>query len=105
VKLPSCRAHPRNYASRYATPADIALATEISELTLASYRSERMPRYAAAKVPVYWIVNLVAGQAEVYSNPVDDQCTTVSVYTGGQEIPVAIGSEIVCRFEVSDVLP
>jgi Uma2 family endonuclease len=99
------RGEPRDYRDRYARPADIALATEISESTLASDRLDKMLRYAAANVPVYWIFNLVDGQVEVYTEPVGGRYTHVDVYARGQEVPVVIGGQTVGRIAVSDILP
>jgi Uma2 family endonuclease len=99
------RGSPRDYVDRYATAADIALAAEISESTLASDRLVKMPRYASGKIPVYWIVNLVDLQLEVYSNPVGAMYTDRTVFTPGQEIPVLIDERPVGRIAVSEILP
>jgi Uma2 family endonuclease len=99
------RGSPRDYANRYPTPGDIGLAVEISESTLASDRSIKMPRYAFANVPVYWIVNLVHGQVEVYTDPAGGQYVNRSVFTRGQEVPVVIDGHLVGRIAVSEILP
>lgn len=99
------RGDPEDYGDRYAMPADIALAAEISESTLPSDRSIKMPRYAAAKIPFYWIVNLVDEQVEVYTDPVGTTYTTRIVFTRGEQVPVVIDGKIVGQIAVSDILP
>jgi hypothetical protein len=64
-----------------------------------------MLRYAAANVPVYWMVNLVDGQVEVYTEPVGGRYTHVEVYPRGQEVSVVIGGQTVGRIAVSDIPP
>ena len=99
------RGSPRDYLDRYATAADIALAAEISESTLASDRLLKLPRYASGNIPVYWIVNLVDLQVEVHTNPVGAIYTDRTVFTRGQEIPVVLGGRPVGRIAVSEILP
>ena len=50
-------------------PADVALLVEVSDSTLALDRGKKLSAYAADGIPVYWIVNLVDRQVEVYSRP------------------------------------
>ena len=99
------RGSPRDYLDRYATAADIGLAAEISESTLASDRLIKIPRYASGNIPVYWIVNLIDEQVEVYTNPVGATYSDRAVFTRGQEIPVVIDGRLVGRIAVSEILP
>jgi len=99
------RGAPRDYRNSHPTAADIALAAEISEATLASDRSAKMPRYAAARIPVYWIVNLVDEHVEVYTDPVGATYTNRTVFTRGQEVPVVVDGRLVGRIAVSEILP
>jgi Uma2 family endonuclease len=99
------RDSPRDYLARYATAAEIALAALISESTLASDRMIKMPRYAAGNIPVYWIVNLIDEQVEVYTNPVGATYADRTVFAHGQDIPVVIDGRLVGRIAVSEILP
>ena len=49
--------------------ADVALMVEASGSTLRQDRDKKRTAYAKSGVPVYWIVNLVDRQVEVYSRP------------------------------------
>ena len=45
------------------------LLVEVSDSSLSQDRGKKLSAYAKAGIPVYWIVNLVDRQVEVYSNP------------------------------------
>ncbi|MGI9034274.1 MAG: Uma2 family endonuclease [Acidimicrobiales bacterium] len=61
-------ARPRDdfYASGHPTPADILLAMEVSDTSLAFDTRVKVPLYAAAGVPEVWIVDLPAAALRVY---------------------------------------
>jgi len=99
------RGAARDYLNRYATPADIGLGVEISDSTLASDRSVKMPRYAAARIPIDWIVNLVDGHVEVYTDPAGDSYNHCEIFKRGDEIPVVIDGKPVGQIAVSEILP
>lgn len=48
---------------------DVALVVEVADATLQRDRTLKLRIYAAARIPVYWIVNLQDGQLEVYTDP------------------------------------
>ena len=49
--------------------ADVSLVIEVANATLASDRTIKLRSYARAGIPVYWIVNLISRQVEVYTDP------------------------------------
>ena len=59
----------RDYLSRHPGPTDTALAIEVADSSLQQDRVHKARIYAAAAVPVYWIVNLIDHQIEVYTDP------------------------------------
>ena len=59
----------RRLRHRIPTAADVALLVEVSESTLSQDRGKKLSAYAKGRIPVYWIVNLVNRQVEVYSRP------------------------------------
>jgi hypothetical protein len=61
-----------DYEHRHPGPADIGLLVEVSEATLHRDRNEKLPAYARGSIPVYWIINLVDRQVEVYTDPEPD---------------------------------
>lgn len=58
-----------DYAERHPNPDDVALVVEAADATLPRDRTLKLRIYAAARIPVYWIVNLEDGQLEVYTDP------------------------------------
>ena len=63
------RGSDADYRQRIPTADDVALLVEVSDSTLSQDRGKKLLAYARGKIPVYWIVNLVNRQVEVYSRP------------------------------------
>jgi Uma2 family endonuclease len=59
----------RRYVRSHPRPRDVALVVEVADTTLAEDRDIKGPLYARARIPVYWVVNLIDSIVEVYSNP------------------------------------
>ena len=82
---------------------------EVADATLAQDRTLKKKIYAAAAIPVYWLVNLPDNQIELYSHPL----TTVSGPDYGQRhtygladlIPVTIAGETTGHMSASEILP
>ena len=53
------RGEIEDYADRDVTAADVALVAEIADSTLRADQQEMRPIYAASRIPIYWIINLV----------------------------------------------
>lgn len=58
----------RDRLTRHPGPSDTALVVEVSETSLRRDRAKRR-LYARAGIAVYWIVNLIDSQLEVYTEP------------------------------------
>ncbi|MEG4046643.1 Uma2 family endonuclease [Microcoleus sp. Pol17_C1] len=63
------RGETRQYLDRHPGAEDIALIIEVSDTTLQRDRTVKKRIYARAGIAIYWIVNLVEGLVEVYSQP------------------------------------
>lgn len=63
------RGDTRQYLDRHPGAEDIALIIEVSDTTLQRDRTVKKRIYARAGISLYWIVNLVEQQVEVYSQP------------------------------------
>ena len=55
---------------RDVSASDLALVVEIAQWGLTDDRTVMAGIYASSGIPVYWIINLIDGQIEVYSDPV-----------------------------------
>ncbi len=95
------------YANHHPGPADISLIIEVADATLTRDQTVKLQTYAVARIPIYWIVNLIDGQVEVYSDP-DQGAGVYKVrvdYVRGQDVPVIIDGQEVGRIPVADILP
>jgi Uma2 family endonuclease len=94
-----------DYEDRHPDPGDVALIVEVADSSLSRDQGTNWVAYARGGIPVYWIVNLVDQQVEVYSDPGPDRYRSSQILKPGQELPVVIGGADVGRIAVADVLP
>jgi Uma2 family endonuclease len=80
----------KDYRKRHPGPMDVALLVEVAESSLSTDRGEKPAAYAAAGIPVYWIVNLVDRQIEVSTQPAQDWYLSRLDFLPGREVPVVI---------------
>src|SRR5262245_19934296 len=76
-----------DYRDRMPGPKDIGILVEVAETTLGRDRGEKKMAYARGRIPVYWIINLVDRQVEVYSDPRRGQYRASRVLKPGQDVP------------------
>jgi Uma2 family endonuclease len=98
------RGEIRDYTDHSAGPADVALIVEVAFSSLIEDRVQAGV-YAAAGIPVYWIVNLVERQTEVYSDRSPTGVRSRLDFRGGQNVLVMIDGVEVGAIVVADVLP
>jgi Uma2 family endonuclease len=94
----------RDYANRYPIPTDVALLVEVAHSSLADDRA-MAGIYAAGGIPVYWIVNLVDRQVEVYTSPGPAGYQLRMDFAPGQAVPVIIDGQQCGQIPVDDLLP
>ena len=99
------RGNRDDYRDRIPEPKDVVLLVEVAESTLDRDQGEKRRAYASGGILDYWIINLVARQVEVYSNPTAGDYRSLQVFKLGDEIPVLIEGVEVGRISASDVLP
>ncbi len=103
------RGEIRDYLARDPEPADVAFAIEVADSSLDYDRNVKSRIYGGGGIAVYWVVNLVDRQIEVYSEPSGSSepmgYRRCEVYRPGQEIPVIIQGIEVARLTVDDLLP
>jgi Uma2 family endonuclease len=66
--------------------------------------------YARAGIKIYWIVNLVDSQIEVYTNPTGPRSKSPRyrkqhIYGINDKVPLVIDGKEVARIPVRDLLP
>jgi Uma2 family endonuclease len=99
----------RSYSAKHPEPADIAIVIEVAESSLTEDRRDKGRIYARAGIALYWIVNLVDMQLEVYSDPTGPaaapQYRKREDFVIGQSVPLAIDGHDLATVPVSDLLP
>jgi Uma2 family endonuclease len=103
------RGNRRQYLARHPGPQDLALVVEVSDSSLLRDRTMKLRLYARAMIPIYWIVNLVEGHIEVYTNPTGPEekpsYRQRSDYGPADEVPFIIEGREVGRIAVRELLP
>ena len=94
-----------DYRHRIPEPADVALLVEVSDSSLSQDLGPKLSAYAKAGIPVYWIVNLIDGQVEVYSNPGPSGYQTHEVLAPGHVLRVVVDGVEIGEIPVADILP
>jgi Uma2 family endonuclease len=96
---------PDTYENRHPAPADVAIVIEIWDSTLTRDRGEKQVNYARGGISVYWIVNLIDRQVEVYSGPSADGYSSCITFKPGQSVPVVIDGVEIAQIDVAEILP
>jgi Uma2 family endonuclease len=94
-----------DYDDRDATAEEIAMVVEIAGPDLSADRTDLARMYAAAGIPIYWIINLTEGQLEFFSEPRRDGYQSHLVLSRGQDVPVVVAGVEVAWIAVADLLP
>ena len=94
-----------DYKQRHPGPGDVDLVVEVAESSLDRDRGEKLHAYARSRIPIYWIVNLIDHQIEVYTDPADDGYRTQEVYQRGSHVPVIFDQIERGHVRVDDLLP
>jgi Putative restriction endonuclease len=98
----------RRYAQRHPTPPEIALVVEVAESSLQHDRTTKARVYARDGIPVYWILNVIDKQIEVFTNPSGDVPNpgygVRQDYALGSTVPVVIAGAVVGQLAVDDLI-
>lgn len=74
------------YRSAHARPADVLLVVEVADTTLRRDRFEKIPKYAASRIPEAWLLDIPAGRLEVHRDPSSEGYRTTTVLAPGEEV-------------------
>lgn len=103
------RGDETSYDQRLPAADDIGIVIEVSDSTLAFDRRDKGRIYARADIPVYWVLNVVDRQVEVYTDPAPTASppafATRTVFGVGQAVPVQLDGKVVASIPVADLLP
>lgn len=103
------RGSPADYPDSHPGPSNVGLVVEVADASLYRERGLKKAIYAAAGIPVYWIVNLAERQVEVYTDPTGP-CDQPSYrqrhdFRPGQEIPLLLDGREVGTVRAAGILP
>ncbi len=103
------RAPASRYAQRHPGPKDIAAVIEVAESTLYYDRNFKLRLYARARIPVYWIVNLVHSKVEVHAGPLGPRrmprYRLQQEYRADDSVPLVLVGKEIGRVPVREMLP
>lgn len=98
-----------DYLDRHPNPEEVALVVEVAEATLKRDRSTKKRIYARAGIEVYWLVNLVNQQIEVYTQPAQSgkqpDYKQHRIYHLGDMLPVILNGREIGQIAVRELLP
>lgn len=103
------RGQPLDYTLRHPGPADAALIVEVANNAAEHDREWMGEIYAAAGVPVYWLVSIADGRVEVYTDPTGPD--SMPAYRRrddlrpGHSLVTAVGGTTVDPIRIDDLLP
>jgi Uma2 family endonuclease len=103
------RGTAKQFQNRHPNASEVVLVIEVADATLYRDRGTKKRMYARAAIPVYWIVNLINNQIEVYQDvkPEAKEPTyaTRHDYQLGEMVPVMVAGETIGLIDVSNVIP
>jgi len=103
------RGDDTSYDARHPSTADIGVVIEVSDTSLAFDRRSKGRIYARAGIPIYWVVNVVDKQIEVYSDPDPaanpPEYRTRQDYRPGDSLPIHLDGAVAGTIPAADLLP
>jgi Uma2 family endonuclease len=100
------RGDRKTLAGRHPTADEVGLVVEVSDSTLRFDHIIKLPLYARAGIPEYWIVNLVDFTVEVYTEPTfDNGYANRHDYKPSESVPLTLDGVAIASLLVTDLLP
>ncbi len=98
-----------DYLDRHPGPEDVALVVEVADATVKRDRGTKKRVYARAGIAVYWLVNLVNQQIEVYTQPTQSgkqpDYNQQHIYRLSDMLPVILDGVEIGQIAVRELLP
>lgn len=99
----------RDYQDRCWRPEDVPLVVEVSDTSLRDDQGVKKTINARSGIAIYWVVNLVAGRLEVYTDPTGPDPSPDyrrrADLGPGDEVALVLDGHEVARIAVADLLP
>lgn len=95
----------RDYVRRHPSGDDIGLIIEVADTSLQLDRQQKLPQYAAAGIPEFWIVNLIDRCVETYRKPVGLRYETHQVTAADGFVKLNLPGSDSVTISVAEILP
>jgi len=90
------------YTASHPKPADVLLLIEVADSSVAFDREVKMPLYAEANIPEFWLIDLEKEVVEVYKQPQGGKYHYREVFNQANTIKLDI---VDISFEVNSIFP
>ncbi len=97
------RIDPREYIGAHPTPDDIFLLIEVADSTLSRDRKKKSRTYAKAKIPEYWVLDVISLKVYVFRKPGKDGYVQESVLDTDTTLSLVAFPEI--KVEIKQLFP
>ncbi len=98
------RGSAQDYLEAHPAPADVALVVEFADSSLELDRGMATV-YGGGGVPVYWIVNLLERQVEVYTEPCAAGYAKLEILKQSEAVSMTCEGVLRGRIPVEDFMP
>ena len=102
------RGDARTYRTRHPVAGDVGLVVEVADSSVGRDQHEKARLYARAGIPIYWIINLVDRQVEVYTQPSGPTPAPaygrLDAYAPGDLVPLVLDGVQVATVPAADLL-
>jgi Uma2 family endonuclease len=98
----------QRYFDHHPTEKEVALVVEVSDTSIDEDRRLKLPQYARARLPVYWIIDVNARRIEVYTQPRGGKTPTYrqrTDYGPGDAVPVVVRGKQIGTVAAAELLP
>jgi Uma2 family endonuclease len=95
------------YRQNHPRTADIGFVVDVADTSLEDDRTHKGRLYARARIAVYWIINLEAGQVEVYTQPRGGKSPAYRQqrsYKLDESVPLLIAGQVVSQVPVRKLM-
>jgi hypothetical protein len=95
------------FLTRHPGPRDVLMVVEVADGSLLEDRRRKAPLYARARIPQFWIVNLVDKVVEVYTSPRAGKYPVYLArqdYVAGETTPLILGDAAFGTIAVDNIL-
>ncbi len=98
------RGEEGTYDNRHPVPTDIGVLMEVGDSTVISDRRYKGELYAKAKIPEFWLINLVDRKIEVHTKPRSGKYQKVVEYDVNETVPLALDGVKIARIAVNELI-